>query len=72
MRDFRLEGDVAIMTVRDLTRHHMDVVINNLNNNFNANVSVPNWSQLGFALNKPACRFAAGRCIQRCAKRPPS
>lgn len=41
------------MTVRDLTRHHMDVVINNLNNNFNADVSVLNWGQLGFALDKP-------------------
>lgn len=41
------------MTVRDMTRRHMDVVINNLNNNFNANVSVLNWGQLGFALDKP-------------------
>ena len=41
------------MTVRDLTRRHMDVVINNLNNNFNANVSVLNRGQLGFALDKP-------------------
>ena len=53
VRDFRPEEDVAIMTVRDLTRQDMDVVINNLNNNFNANVSVLNWGQLGFALDKP-------------------
>ena len=60
------------MTVRDLTRHHMDVVINNLNNNFNADVSVLNWGQLGFALDKPRMCFAAWRCIQNCTKRPPS
>ena len=41
------------MTVRDLTRHHMDAVINNLNNNFNADASVLNRGQLGFALDKP-------------------
>ena len=41
------------MTVYDLTRQDMDMVISNLNNNFNANVFVLNEGQLGFALDKP-------------------
>ena len=40
------------MTVYDLTRQDMDRVISNLNNNFDANVSVLNEGQLGFALDK--------------------
>ena len=42
------------MTVLDLRRSEMDEVINTLNVDFDANASVINEGQLGFALEKPA------------------